>query len=248
MFDKLKKEMTDFHRMMKVETILISEIDDLEKLRALKSKRQYVIQFDMDLDFTCLENMDSFDPIDLSSFEGTLIIRGGNHYIRSLQINKENEDCVGLFSSVSPLASVTIKDLTFENPQICGKSCVGCFVGKGNISVNNCSVIGGCIKGESNVGAFVGASEQFSALNCESSTYITAVDVAGSFVGEAVDATFENCDGASFITMKENKENKFCGVAWGTVDQIMSSSKIYGEEYIKVYERPIKGHPVKRKK
>lgn len=248
MFDKLKKEMTDFHRMMKVETILISEIDDLEKLRALKSKRQYVIQFDMDLDFTCLENMDSFDPIDLSSFEGTLIIRGGNHYIRSLQINKENEDCVGLFSSISPSASVTIKDLTFENPQICGKSCVGCFVGKGNISVNNCSVIGGSIKGESNVGAFVGASEQFSALNCESSTYITAVDVAGSFVGEAVDATFENCDGASFITMKENKENRFCGVAWGTVDQIMSSSKVYGEEYIKVYERPIKGHPVKRKK
>lgn len=248
MFDKLKKEMTDFHRMMKVETISICDITDLEMLRHLNPKRQYVVQFDVDLDFTYLENIDTFEPIDLSNFEGTLLIRGGNHYIRSLQIHKKNEDCVGLFSCISPLASVTIKDLTFENPQICGKSCVGCFVGKGNISVNNCSVIGGCIKGESNVGAFVGASEHFSALNCESSTYITALDVAGSFVGETVDATFKNCDGASFVTMKENKENRLCGVAWGTVDQIMSSSKIYGEEYIKVYERPIKGHPVKRKK
>ena len=123
------------------------------------------------------------------------VFDGQGYSITGLKISRNNEDYVGLFGYTY---CSTIRNVVIRDPEIEGGNMVGVLVGYQAYSsegIENCAVIGGKIRGDSEVGGLVGYMEESPIKNCYSTCEVVAASsAAGGIVGiHLVGAGLENC-------------------------------------------------------
>lgn len=134
--------------------------------------------------------MEGWDPVNFSG-----ILKGKNHTIKGLYINRGSIDYVGFFGVVS---SATITNLTIEGTSVKGRGYVGGFVGQATGSTfTNCKISltsQTAVSGQTGVGGFAGLLYGSTVTSCNSTGNVNSTNgVVGGFVGEAANAcTIDN--------------------------------------------------------
>ncbi len=139
-----------------------------------------------DINLACI-GPNQFTIIGSVSYPFKGVFDGNSHTISSLRITYSGTALrVGLFGRMSA-ANAEIRDLTMVEPDINAPSAgmvaplVG-FLGEGKIA--RCSIEGGNVRGDYQVGGLVGRNDSGSISNCSSSADVVALrDHAGGLVG-----------------------------------------------------------------
>jgi hypothetical protein len=115
-----------------------------------------------------------FKPI--SGFKGSL--DGDNHKITGLEIDRPDQNNVGLFGRLAADSPTTlmVQDLVLDEPTVKGKDDVGALVGSTGFSadyeIRNVTVLGGTVIGEDNVGGIAGDLDEARIVRSSSSSKI----------------------------------------------------------------------------
>ena len=97
------------------------------------------------------------DPINVGCQGGSFsaLFEGNNMTVSDLTIARSDEDCVGLFGSLSPAAH--IRNLHIEASSVTGKSSTGVLVGYGaGAAIRHSAAVSGAVTGNDDVGGLVG--------------------------------------------------------------------------------------------
>ena len=158
---------------MKMKVIVVKTIEDLERIKGLKSDR-IVIILNNDLD---LKDINNFESINMS--DTSVVIYGRGHTIKNLTI--ESEDTVGMFSEVKDLY---VRNIIFDNAQVKGECEVGILAGVviRKLDIKD-ALFHGKVEGKSFVGGLCGLSEEVKAENVDLFTKIKGNDFTGAIVG-----------------------------------------------------------------
>lgn len=157
---------------MMVKVIVVKTIEDLERIKGLKSDRVIIIlNNDLDLKDTKFESINMGDT--------SVVIYGRGHTIKNLTIS--GEDTVGMFSETKDLY---VRDTIFDSVNISGKCEVGVLSGhtSGKLDVKN-SLFHGKITGESFVGTLCGTTETMNIENVDLFTEVKGKELTGIVVG-----------------------------------------------------------------
>lgn len=158
---------------MKMKVIVVKTIEDLERIKGLKSDKVVII-LNNDLD---LKDIKNFESINMSNT--SVIIYGRGHTIKNLTI--DGEETVGMFSETKDLY---VRNIIFDNVNIKGEHEVGVLAGhvNGNVDVKG-SLFHGKITGNSFIGSICGTSESVNIENVDLFTEVKGEELTGSVVG-----------------------------------------------------------------
>ena len=158
---------------MKAKVIVVKTIEDLERIKGLKSDKVVII-LNNDLD---LKDIKNFESINMSNT--SVIIYGRGHTIKNLTI--DGEETVGMFSETKDLY---VRNIIFDNVNIKGEHEVGVLAGhvNGNVDVKG-SLFQGKITGNSFIGSICGTSESVNIENVDLFTEVKGEELTGSVVG-----------------------------------------------------------------
>lgn len=158
---------------MKMKVIVVKTIEDLERIKGLKSDKVVII-LNNDLD---LKDIKNFESINMSNT--SVIIYGRGHNIKNLTI--DGEETVGMFSETKDLY---VRNIIFDNVNIKGEHEVGVLAGhvNGNVDVKG-SLFHGKITGNSFIGSICGTSESVNIENVDLFTEVKGEELTGSVVG-----------------------------------------------------------------
>ena len=155
--------------------------------------------------------------IDLASQEWTpinfsgsgAVFEGQGHTISNLSIQNSSLSHCGLFGSVG--SSVTVSNVTLRDVNILGDYFVGAFAGSlydnrwydGRVEspyIINCSVIGGTVEGDQQVGGFIGCASPGSQISqCISNVTVIGDFSVGGLIGDG-GGVIHSCTVTSSIT------------------------------------------------
>lgn len=149
----------------------------------------YVLTADIDL-----SGYENWTPI--TCFKGTF--DGNNKVIYGLKIYDATSYENGLFTQLS---GATIRNLKISEPFISGSS-VGTIAGSAySATIENCSVEGGSILGDSYAGGLIAESSGSNIINCYNTANISGSSNIGGVVGYAFDNTsFLGCHNAGTVS------------------------------------------------
>ena len=217
---------------------LIFNADQLNEIR-YDPIACYSLEADIDLSSWIADNNPTQGWNPIPSFSG--VLRGNNHSISNLYINRKNTDNVGLFGS---LGYGTISNLHIVNAEIYGNNFVGCLCGEStggsygyNVNLRNISIINCIINANDYVGLLVGTSKRTVVEDCYSYGEVTGNNYIGGIIGS--DSTGDYID----IIKKCNANisingNDFIGGIVGytsslvTVNSCHANGKIVGRGYV----------------
>ncbi len=195
--------------------IHVKSIEDLNKVRELDQElyQSVILVLDRDLLF----DSTYFEPIDASNM--IVVIRGNNHNIWNLNIQKPNKMEVGLFSRTKHLI---VNDISHFTYYVVGGSCVGALVGSvdGDAIINNVNGEG-WVNGESHCGGLLGTAKTVSIEDSQVISQVSGRDVVGGLVGMCNNVGMEN---VRIIPSFEGVEGKAVGNIAG-----YDSSKMEGK-------------------
>ena len=136
---------------MNLKVIVIKTIEDLEKIRKVKSGKVIII-LKGNLD---LKDIESFRSINIPNT--SVIIYGGGHTIYNMTIDS-NLDSVGMFSEVNNLY---VRNILFDSANVKGNTEVGILSVhvNGKLDVKD-SLFNGKIEGNAFVGGIAGLTEE----------------------------------------------------------------------------------------
>ena len=157
---------------MMVKVIVVKTIEDLERIKGLKSDRVIIIlNNDLDLKDTKFESINMGDT--------SVVIYGRGHTIKTFTLS--GEDTVSMFSGIKDLY---VRDTIFDSVNISGKCEVGVLSGhtSGKLDVKN-SLFHGKITGESFVGTLCGTTETMNIENVDLFTEVKGKELTGIVVG-----------------------------------------------------------------
>ncbi|MBI9112374.1 GLUG motif-containing protein [Maridesulfovibrio ferrireducens] len=207
------------------------EIDSAEKLIALSQTsakgshwfgRSYELTKDIifDVDETSVDwdgdgsigdtdDIKGFNPIgekaDITDHSGNCFMgnfMGNGHTVYNLFINRPTEDNVGLFGGVT---WSSIKDVNVRDASI---------------------------RGNSKVGALIGASAAFTVLNCSSSGEVRATENVGGLVGVIGSGTqITNCTSSALVTGK-SAGGLVGSLSFSTISKSSASGTVFGGEKV----------------
>jgi len=127
-------------------------------------------------------------------FNGTF--DGQGYEIRDLFIDRDDEDCIGLFGmSDSP---AIIEAVGVVNADITGRDSVGALVGANWGTVSNCCATGS-VTGSYGVGGLV-ADNPGTLTRCYCTGSVSGVDLIGGLVGTAIGGTVTCCYASGSVT------------------------------------------------
>ncbi|MGI6143621.1 MAG: GLUG motif-containing protein, partial [bacterium] len=135
---------------------------------------------DINLDLAPYNRGKGWEPIGSGDEPFTGSFDGNGRIIRTLYINREDEDCIGLFG-VTGLGS-SLRSIKLEEVKIRGRNYVGGLVGliyEGNI--DDCYV-SGTVRGEKDTGGLVGLASCI-IRNCYTNCTVGGADNAGGIAG-----------------------------------------------------------------
>lgn len=168
-------------------------IENVKELQAVKEDlcSHYVLSDDIDASKTKYWS-GGFDPIGDSGnpFQG--VFDGNGYEIRGLRINRQNEDCIGLFGkNIGIIDNVSLVDI-----DVTGCSKVGGIVGtngKSNTgSVTRNSHVTGSVKGYDYVGGIAGMNCGNIVGSC-AKTEVKAKRVSGELIGSSLNGKTQIC-------------------------------------------------------
>lgn len=159
---------------MNLKVIVVKTIEDLEKIRKVKSGKVIII-LKGNLD---LKDIESFRSINIPNT--SVIIYGGGHTIYNMTIDS-NLDSVGMFSEVNNLY---VRNLLFDNAKVKGNNEVGILAGHvdGKLDVKD-SLFNGEVKGNFFVGGIAGLTEESEFKSTDVFADINAEEFVGGLVG-----------------------------------------------------------------
>ena len=181
-----------------VTTGLINPIDIV--LDTVASKMYWT---DTDTDKIQWANLDGTGVEDVLSdrpFAG--VFDGNNHTISNFTYDSNGINYVGLFSYIND-PNAEVKDLGLTEPDVNGGngSSVGALAGyiiDGTIS--GCSVEGGSVSGNSNVGTLVGLNKYGDIQGCSSTGGVSGVSEVGGLVGLSSEGTIQECHSTGSVS------------------------------------------------
>ena len=159
-------------------------------------------------------------------FDGTF--EGNGRTIRGLDINRSNENCVGLFGQLA--SGATIRNLTLIAEEVKGKDRVGVLVGAGvDTRIISSSVEAAKVSGRDDVGGLVGKgnSAQINSSSVEVGN-LSGVTQVGGLVGDGSSAEIHS---SSVVANEVSGSRDRIGglVGTGQDARIHSSSVVVGE-------------------
>lgn len=193
---------------MNLKVIVVKTIEDLEKIRKVKSGKVIII-LKGNLD---LKDIESFRSINIPNT--SVIIYGGGHTIYNMTIDS-NLDSVGMFSEVNNLY---VRNLLFDNAKVKGNNEVGILAGHvdGKLDVKD-SLFNGEVKGNFFVGGIAGLTEESEFKSTDVFADINAEEFVGGLVG--LTRHYKSKNIGNFEAIKTNGEfkEKEYGVATGRI-------------------------------
>lgn len=167
----------------------IFNADQLNEIR-YDTEAVYQLEADIDLSSWIEENNPSQGWNPIPGFSGEL--RGNNHSISNLVINRKTTDKVGLFSDMNVPHS-RISDISIINAIINGQNNVGCLMGKTNyfsgnnyfdIQIENINIINCSVNGINNIGLLAGYTDKYTSISdCFANGYAEGNDYVGGIIG-----------------------------------------------------------------
>ena len=159
---------------MNLKVIVIKTIEDLEKIRKVKSGKVIII-LKGNLD---LKDIESFRSINIPNT--SVIIYGGGHTIYNMTIDS-NLDSVGMFSEVNNLY---VRNILFDSANVKGNTEVGILAGhvNGKLDVED-SLFNGKIEGNAFVGGIAGLTEEAEFKSVDVFAEIKGEEFVGGLVG-----------------------------------------------------------------
>lgn len=157
---------------MKEKVFSIHEAKDFDKLRNIDEYDTAYVVLAENVD---MSTYGTFEPINASN--KNICIRGCNHQISNLKINKPGETNVGLFSNINDLF---ILNCDFGNCHVIGGQVVGALAGKatGSVTITN-SDFDIHVEGEGLVGGLVGASKNVEISKLSIDGEVKGLDIVG---------------------------------------------------------------------
>lgn len=187
---------------------------------------------DLDISEYIRENnpVEGWEPV---SFSG--ILKGKNHTIKGLYINRESSSGVGFFGTMT---GATVKDLTIEGTSVKGGLMyVGGFVGQaGSSIISNCKITLSsttAVSGKNYVGGFAGLLTNTTVTDCKSTGDVKATGtMVGGFVGQATNScSFTGCVVTSNVNCIEEKTGGFAGESKGVIRNVIVTGTVTGGSY-----------------
>ena len=133
----------------------------------------------------------NFTPIGNANYSFSGTFDGQGYTISGLNINKPNNNNVGLFGRAN---NATIKNLKLDNCTITGKESTGAIVGLGsdNVTITNCRVTNSVtVSGTSYVGGIVG--QNANVIGCASAATVSgSSNYVGGIIGNSNSNTIAN--------------------------------------------------------
>ena len=159
---------------MNLKIIAVKTIEDLEKIREVKSGKAVII-LKNDLDLKEIENFTSINIPNAS-----IIIYGRGHKIYNMNIDS-CLDSVGMFSEVNNLY---VRNILFDSANVKGNTEVGILAGhvKGKLDVED-SLFNGKIEGNAFVGGIAGLTEEAEFKSVDVFAEIKGEEFVGGLVG-----------------------------------------------------------------
>lgn len=159
---------------MNLKIIVVKTIEDLEKIREVKSGKAVII-LKNDLDLKEVENFTSINIPNTS-----IIIYGGGHKIYNMNIDS-CLDSVGMFSEVNNLY---VRNILFDSANVKGNYEVGILAGhvSGKLDVKD-SLFNGKIEGNAFVGGIAGLTEETEFKSVDVFAEIKGEEFVGGLVG-----------------------------------------------------------------
>lgn len=192
---------------MKMKVIVVKTIEDLERIKGLKSDKVVII-LNNDLD---LKDIKNFESINLS--DTSVVIYGRGHTIKNLSIS--GEDTVGMFSELKDLY---VRDTIFDSVNVNGICEVGVLSGhvSGKLDVKG-SLFHGKITGESFVGSLCGTAETINIENTDLFTEVKGEELTGSVVGLARNYKSKRIGNFTTLNVTTHYGEKEYGVVTGRI-------------------------------
>lgn len=193
---------------MNLKVIVVKTIEDLEKIRKVKSGKVIII-LKGNLD---LKDIESFRSINIPNT--SVIIYGGGHTIYNMTIDS-NLDSVGMFSEVNNLY---VRNLLFDNAKVKGNNEVGILAGHvdGKLDVKN-SLFNGEVKGNFFVGGIAGLTEESEFKSTDVFADINAEEFVGGLVGLTRHYKSKNIGNFESIKSLGEFSDREYGVATGRI-------------------------------
>ncbi len=159
---------------MNLKIIVVKTIEDLEKIREVKSGKAVII-LKNDLDLKEIENFTSINIPNAS-----IIIYGRGHKIYNMNIDS-CLDSVGMFSEVNNLY---VRNILFDSANVKGNTEVGILAGhvNGKLDVKD-SLFNGKIEGNAFVGGIAGLTEEAEFKSVDVFAEIKGEEFVGGLVG-----------------------------------------------------------------
>lgn len=193
---------------MNLKVIVVKTIEDLEKIRKVKSGKVIII-LKGNLD---LKDIESFRSINIPNT--SVIIYGGGHTIYNMTIDS-NLDSVGMFSEVNNLY---VRNLLFDNAKVKGNNEVGILAGHvdGKLDVKDSS-FNGEVKGNFFVGGIAGLTEESEFKSTDVFADINAEEFVGGLVGLTRHYKSKNIGNFESIKSLGEFSDREYGVATGRI-------------------------------
>ena len=193
---------------MNLKVIVVKTIEDLEKIRKVKSGKVIII-LKGNLD---LKDIESFRSINIPNT--SVIIYGGGHTIYNMTIDP-NLDSVGMFSEVNNLY---VRNLLFDNAKVKGNNEVGILAGHvdGKLDVKD-SLFNGEVKGNFFVGGIAGLTEESEFKSTDVFADINAEEFVGGLVGLTRHYKSKNIGNFESIKSLGEFSDREYGVATGRI-------------------------------
>lgn len=193
---------------MNLKVIVVKTIEDLEKIRKVKSGKVIII-LKGNLD---LKDIESFRSINIPNT--SVIIYGGGHTIYNMTIDS-NLDSVGMFSEVNNLY---VRNLLFDNAKVKGNNEVGILAGHvdGKLDVKD-SLFNGEVKGNFFVGGIAGLTEESEFKSTDVFADINAEEFVGGLVGLTRHYKSKNIGNFESIKSLVEFSDREYGVATGRI-------------------------------
>ena len=186
--------------------------------------KNYVLAKDIDL-----AGRTDVMPIGNSDIPFTGKFSGNGHTIINAEINKPEEDNIGLFGVNNGL----ITQISIENAKIVGRNNVGGVCGSNEGTIYKVAFVG-TVQGTEQVGGICGVNKGYIEL-CYSIGDVAASDWVGGICGYSVDlGEVGNCYSVCKVSGSENASyiGSISGENWGTIQNCRYSKAVSGAEAI----------------
>ena len=212
-------------------TYSISTAEELVKLSEMSNSGkvtgacEFVLAADIDISEFCMSNLDSkgeggWNPI--GNLNGSTF-DGNGYTVSGLYINRPNTNRQGLFNN----GDGEIYNLGVTDPNITGNNYVGSISASSWITVNNCFVLGGNVKGVNSVGGIASVLDGKNVTYCYTTCNVSGDTRVGGIVGGAKYSAVDHCYSIGDVSGTDNVGG-LVGRADPNFSIVINNSAFYG--------------------